>query len=458
MAKKRKRFWKKTSAKGPTFWLTRKACELLVDVWFVPLKWIYTTVRALLQKLWASKTTLKSGDDLPVHESDRRRHTCLIGATGTGKSETVKALVHHYLRSRQKAALVVIDPHGKLAQEIARFRENKVGNRLVYVKPDLLEDGAPSLNPLELRDRGSRAITVQTEEMISVFRELLDTGTAAQKFSTQTEALLYPCIYTLIKMGDRTLQDLIRFKDPKSSAPYVLYAKKHLKNPAHKDFFDRLFPEKAYDRTRLSVSTKLQTIFHSLPVARFLNNPSTIDLECALEDGRLIVFDFGDLGDLSRETLGRFIVAQLQSYARRRPLNSTPIHLFIDEAHQFISPSLGRILKEARKFGLHATLVQQSYGESMTPAMKDIVSGNTAVKITGMNSEKSLKSFSENTGTAMPVLKSLRQHEYLIKSGDKPPRKFKISGRTIGHRNSMSIAEWKAVLSQQLQQFYRILT
>lgn len=419
MAKRRKPFWKRSSSKGVSFWLTRLFCELLVDAWFVPLNWLRIKFWKLIQKVRKRKPNHEPDCGLPVHESDRRRHTYLIGATGTGKSETIKALVHHYLRSNDSSALVVIDPHGKLAQEIARFKENGTNSRLVYVKPDLLEDGAPALNPLALRDRSARAITVQTEEIISVFRELLDTGSCSQKFTVQTEALLYPCLYTLIKMGDRSLHDLVRFMDTKTAAPYLGYAAKHLKNPAHTDFFDRMFPEKSYDRTRLSVSTKLQTIFHSLPVSRFLNSPTTIDLESLVEDGRLIVFDFGDLGDLSRETLGRFIVAQLQSYARRRPMNSKSIHLFIDEAHLFISPSLGRILKEARKFGLHATLVQQSYGEGMTPAMKDIVSGNTAVKITGMNSDKSLRSFAENTGADLAVLKSLRQYEYLIKSGDK---------------------------------------
>lgn len=131
-----------------------------------------------------------------------------------------------------------------------------------------------------------------------------------------------------------------------------------------------------------------------------------------------------------------------------------PIHLFIDEAHLFISPSLGRILKEARKFGLHATLVQQTYDEGMTPAMRDIVSGNTAVKITGRNSDKSLRAFAKNTGADLGALKSLKQYEYLIKSGDKAPTTFKINRRTIGDNNSMPASKWKELLNQQVQRFY----
>lgn len=395
---------------------------------------------------------------LPIRESDRKRHTYLTGGTGTGKSENIKALINHYLTENQKTALVVIDPHGKLAREVARFEENAENNRLVFIKPDLHEDFAPTLNPLELRHRSADAITVQTEEVISVFRELIGGTETSAKFTTQMEVLLYPCIYTLIHMGGRTLQDLLKFMDPQQAEPFIRYALTHLDNPSHLDFFERVYAQDSYNPTRLAISTRLQSVFHSLPVARFLIGQSTLDLETLVEDRSLIVFDLGDLGDISREAIGRFIVAQLQSYARRRGMNKTPVHLFIDEAHQFISPSLGRIMKESRKFGLHTTLAQQIYGESMSPKMKEIVSGNTAVKITARNADKSLRAFAANTGTDLELLKSLKKFEYLIQSGDSPPVKFRLHQKTLGNRHAMSSDDWKHCLKSQIDRYYRPVT
>ena len=395
---------------------------------------------------------------LPIRESDRRLHTYLTGGTGTGKSENIKTLVHHYLTTDTKTALVVIDPHGKLAREIAKFKENKGGERLVYIKPDLKAGIAPTLNPLELKRKTDDAITVQTEEVISVFRELIASGEGAAKFTTQMEVLLYPCIYTLIHMGGRTLQDLLKFMEPNQAGPFIEYALRNLDNPSHLDFFERIYPQDSYNPTRLAISTRLQSIFHSHPVARFLIGNSTIDLEKLVQERSLIVFDLGDLGEMSREAIGRFVVATLQSYARRRPAGSTPIHLFIDEAHQFISPSLGRIMKESRKFGLHATLAQQIYGESMTPKMREIVSGNTAVKITARNADNSLRAFAANTGTELDLLKSLKKYEYLIQSGDSLPVKYRLTTKTLGNRNAMSTEHWKTVLRDQIQRFYRPVT
>jgi len=395
---------------------------------------------------------------LPIRESDRRLHTYLTGGTGTGKSENIKTLVHHYLTKNTKTALVVIDPHGKLAREIAKFKENANSKRLVYIKPDLRAGIAPTLNPLELKRKTDEAITVQTEEVISVFRELIASGEGAAKFTTQMEVLLYPCIYTLIHMGGRTLQDLLKFMEPDQAGPFIDYAMRHLDNPSHLDFFERIYPQDSYNPTRLAISTRLQSIFHSHPVARFLIGNSTIDLESLVQDRSVIVFDLGDLGEMSREAIGRFVVATLQSYARRRRTGSTPIHLFIDEAHQFISPSLGRIMKESRKFGLHATLAQQIYGESMSPKMREIVSGNTAVKITARNADKSLREFASNTGTDLDLLKSLKKYEYLIQSGDSLPITYRLSTKTLGNKNAMNAEQWKAVLKDQIQRFYRPVT
>lgn len=395
---------------------------------------------------------------LPIRESDRRKHTYLTGGTGTGKSENIKTLVHHYLTANTKTALVVIDPHGKLAREIANFRENRSNDRLVYIKPDLREGITPTLNPLELKKRTSDAITVQTEEVISVFRELIGSGETSSKFTTQMEVLLYPCIYTLIHMGGKNLGDLLKFMEPAQAQPFIDYAFKNLDNPSHLDFFERIYPQDTYNPTRLAISTRLQSIFNSHPVSRFLIGDTTFDLEVLIEKKSLIIFDLGDLGDMSRETVGRFVVATLQSYARRRKLGSKHIHLFIDEAHQFVSPSLGRIMKESRKFGLHVTLAQQIYGESMTPKMREIVSGNTAVKITAKNADKSLRAFASNTGTDLDILKSLKKYEYLIQSGDSLPVKYRIMNKTMGNKNAMTRNEWKAVLKQQIIDFYRSTT
>ncbi len=453
MKKRYKRSRRQKGTNDISFQLTKMACEAMWNIWAIPVVWVFKRTMMIMRK-----PTLNSRSRLPIVENDRRQHTYLTGGTGTSKSEHIKELVHHYLTSDTKTALVVIDPHGKLAREIARFNENQSNGRLVYIKPDLVSSYAPTLNPLELKSHSDAAVTVQTEEVISVFRELISAGDITTKFTLQMENLLYPCIFTLIHMRNKNLLDLLNFMDPEKSSEYINYALKNLKNPSHRDFFERVYSQPTYGPTRLAISTRLQSIFHSLPVSNFLIGKSSIDLDRCIENKSLIIVDLGDLGDISRQTIGRFVVATLQSYVRRRPQRGVPIHLFIDEAHQFISTSMGRILKESRKFGLHATLAQQIYGEGMSPKMKEIVTGNTAVKIAARNSDKSLRAYAADTGVELEALKNLRKFEYVAKSGDGSPVVYKLKPDTLGTRNSMPMRNWKSMLTKQIIAHYRDLS
>jgi len=94
----------------------------------------------------------------------------------------------------------------------------------------------------------------------------------------------------------------------------------------------------------------------------------------------------------------------------------------------------------------------------MTPKMREIVSGNTAVKITARNADNSLRAFAANTGTELELLKSLKKYEYLIQSGDSLPVKYKLTTKTLGNRNAMSTEHWKTVLRDQIRRFYRPVT
>lgn len=59
---------------------------------------------------------------VPVSETDRMRHTYITGGSGSGKSELIKRLVFRSARYDPRCACVVFDPHGDLAEQIAKWR------------------------------------------------------------------------------------------------------------------------------------------------------------------------------------------------------------------------------------------------------------------------------------------------------------------------------------------------
>jgi len=70
----------------------------------------------------------------------------------------------------------VIDPHGDMAEEIAKFNEftaTKLAIRLVYIDPTLKKGYSPSINPFELTDHSEQNIALMTQELITIIKVLL---------------------------------------------------------------------------------------------------------------------------------------------------------------------------------------------------------------------------------------------------------------------------------------------
>ena len=82
-------------------------------------------------------------DDL-IPLEDRQLHTLIVAMPRVGKSEAIKCFVHSLLT--QDAACFVLDPHGDMAQEIAKW-PNK---RLIYLEYDLRKGYTPTINPFEI--------------------------------------------------------------------------------------------------------------------------------------------------------------------------------------------------------------------------------------------------------------------------------------------------------------------
>ena len=65
---------------------------------------------------------------VPVHvpSDDRRRHTYITGGSGAGKSELLKLLIESSMHDVEESAVVVLDPHGDLVEQVAHWPELQI--------------------------------------------------------------------------------------------------------------------------------------------------------------------------------------------------------------------------------------------------------------------------------------------------------------------------------------------
>lgn len=392
---------------------------------------------------------------LPISETERRRHSYISGASGSGKTEAIKHLVHHYLSRNTSTAVVVLDPHGDLAHQIAQFRENADDDRVVYIDPLLSREHTPVFNPFVVKDTSPEAIDVATQELVGVFLQIMK----GSGLSLQMDALLKPCLSALLLKGDATIRDLKTFMDDEANGELLRLAD-HLPNPEQRAFLQQDFLRDTYNPTKQSIRTRLQSLLNSQIFLHFMVGQSTFDLDALLRQRKVVVFNLsrGVIGYETSEALGRFIVAWLQSWAQQQAkipeARRVPVHLFVDECQLYVSESIERILTEARKYRLYVTLSQQMLGQNMSQQLREAVLSNTAVKMTGRNATKSLAALAKETGAELDDLQALNVGQFHVKVGNRPSIKVTLPDHLLGTKNAMPKDAWTAFLARQLGRYY----
>lgn len=148
-----------------------------------------------------------------------------MAGSGSGKSELLKVLMLSYIRQKhRKETLILLDPHGDIAGQVAHFKEHRGGDNLVYISPDLKNGFTPCINPLEMGQGSPEQINYMAECLTEVFKEIV--GDQAN-ITANMETLLKAVLSVLLSREGSTLLDLQRFMRDAENAELVEYAKAH---------------------------------------------------------------------------------------------------------------------------------------------------------------------------------------------------------------------------------------
>ena len=410
-----------------------------------------------------------------IPESERKGHTYVLGKAKSGKTELLKVIINGYLRLNRKrikagerpvCTIMVIDPHGDFASQVARWRENSDGNFILVdpflderAKQDPAKAYFPCLNPYQIEKPTPLSIHLTNEAINDAFAQVLQ-----GEFTTQMDMLLTNCNKVLMARQGSSMADLLRFMDDNRNADLVELGSQS-GNPTIREFFaSGAFFNTSYTRTKTALATRIQALFSSDPFYRLLVGKSTINIRELMNSRKLVVFNLakGNLGKQTSQALGRFLVTLIHSEAMQRVNTPSqfrvPVHCFIDEFSNYVTPSMGEALEEARKFGLHLTMAQQYYGQHMDAKFADSVMGNTMVKIVGRNEDKTTIKMAASFKTPKDDISRLFTGDFWIKSGDvAKPFKLYCPKFLLGSKNAMSDQQWAHVKRLQFARYYRLV-
>jgi DNA helicase HerA-like ATPase/DNA-binding transcriptional ArsR family regulator len=312
---------------------------------------------------------LEDGRELRLSLEDLYRHVYVIGQTGSGKTTFLKLLVHR-LRELGGVSVVVVDPHGDMARELAE----EIPEAL-YLHPIRSPFG---LNPLDLpkhEDRGY-AVTVAIDILIEMFKEVLKLMETAVNVKYLLQVLLR-AFYS--KTDSPTLAMLY-------SAILGLYRGEldlDVDDPEWERQLEAL--QRMQDQTFISALSRLEPYAHDRLLLK-LTSRTTLDFERIMSPGSTTVFSVpkADLGEGLARLVASTIVMKLwfEVLARARlGRPRTPVFLVVDE-FQFVAdlPIIDTILSEARKYGLHLVVAHQHTKQIPDQLLQSVMS-NCAVKV-----------------------------------------------------------------------------
>lgn len=367
-------------------------------------------------------------------------HTYVGGSTGSGKSVLMTTLFYRLQRKYKKYSLVLIDPHGSLAEAARRFKLNRDQERLIYIDPFFRDGYTPCFNIFQINNTSIKNLTHVVEQNILAFDEIL--SREGGKITEAMVNMLEKCLYFLLRRPGSNILDLQRLL---GAEPDILAEAK-----AVDSFFDTPY-EKYNNKTREGLYFRISRLLNSPVLRNLLVGESTFNLEKAINSNKVIIFNLGGLSEMSQIAVGKMLLSFLKSCVRKRKKEGF-LHTFLvaDEAHNFVTGSIEYILSQLRGFGLHCIFASQ-YIDQFEKQAKS-VKKNCAVKIVASEDPEELREIIK-----VPKDATLKRYEFFLKVRYRSLIKFKSPSTLIDNprRYELSKEELSKLDTYLLNKYYK---
>jgi len=294
-----------------------------------------------------------------IGREDRLRHVHVLGRTGVGKSTLLLNQIRGDVQAG--AGLCVIDPHGDLADAVAcsipRCRTN---DAVLFDPAD--DEFSVGFNPLYCPDPKRRDLVA--DDVLAAFEKTYDLSHTPRLKDTLRNAL-----YVLVEKGKTLLSLLIMLSDES----YRQRLTAEIDDDVVRLFWHREFASwnDRYRTEALSaIQNKLRPFLMNHKIRSIVGQQgSALTLREVMDEGQVLIVPLskGRLGEVNVRLLGSLLVTGIQQAAMMRAdtreRERRDFFVYIDELHNFTTPSFARMLAEIRKYrvgliGSHQFLAQ----------------------------------------------------------------------------------------------------
>jgi DNA helicase HerA-like ATPase len=312
-----------------------------------------------------------------IREADRLSHIYMIGKTGTGKSTLLLSLAKQDLTLGQ--GLLLLDPHGDLADELHRLALRSGRSDIIYWN---VPDPASPYGYNPLRHVRADKIPLAVSGILDAFKKFWPDA-----WGVRMEHVLRNALYALIEQRGSVLSDILRLLTDKG---YRFTCASRLTNVPVKDFWLKEYPAYSFRYRADSIApiqNKVGAFLADPMLNRILTKPGEdIHLRRLMDDGGVLILNLarGRIGEDSADLLGSLVISTLSVAAFSRAEVSAgdrrPFYAYVDEFHNFTTLSIATMASELRKYGVGLVLAHQHLHQ-LEPDIRHGILGNAGTLI-----------------------------------------------------------------------------
>lgn len=315
---------------------------------------------------------------------DRRRHTYIIGQTGTGKSKLLENLALQDMLDGKGFAF--IDPHGDSAEELLGMVPKERVEDVIYFNPGDMSNPV-GLNLFEFDTPDQRDFLVQ--EAIAMLYRLYDPGHTGI-IGPRYEHWFRNAALTI--MSDPAGTSFIDIPQVFNDDAFAKEKLKYVTDQTVLDFWNKEMAQTS-DYHKSEVLGWFVSKFGAFLSNEMMRNvigqtKSGFNLRDIMDNKKILLVNLskGKTGELNSQLLGMIFVMKFQAAAMGRA--DTPederedFSLYVDEFQNFATDSFENILSEARKYRLNLILANQ-FVTQLTDKIREAIIGNVGTVISG---------------------------------------------------------------------------
>jgi hypothetical protein len=313
---------------------------------------------------------------------DRRRHTYIVGKTGTGKSEFLKEMILQDIEAGH--GVCAIDPHGEFVEDILELMPPSRAEDVVYFNPSDIEYPM-GLNMMEADNEDQRHFIAQS--IISLMYKLYDpnrTGIIGPRF----EHAIRNAMLTVMSVPGTSFIELVRCLTDEN---YVQEILPHVTDPVVRRYWTDQIAQTS-DFHKSEVLDYIVSKFGRFVTNKTMRNiigqsKSSFDFRKIMDEQKILLVNLskGRLGEEDAKFLGLVLIPKILAAAMARqdmdPKLRKDFFLYVDEFQNYATEDFAVILSEARKYRLNLIVANQFVAQ-IQEDVKNAVFGNVGTMVT----------------------------------------------------------------------------